>query len=125
MEPLTGFWLLRVGMFAGLAINLRGGAIRQIAASARDPSTLALVVGAEFVLFPIAILFILQATATGSVSVVATVIGTVPVWIFVLSTLLSTKYWNVMNEPLRRDTLILKAVAIALIVTGITGISLL
>jgi uncharacterized membrane protein len=125
LEPLTGFWLLRVGMFAGLAVNLRGGTIQQIVDSARSPSTLALVVGAEFVLFPLAILVILNATAIGSVSVVATVIGTVPVWIFVLSSLLSTRYWNVMNEPLRRETLLLKAAAITLIVLGITGISLL
>jgi drug/metabolite transporter (DMT)-like permease len=125
IEPLTGFWLLRVGMFVGLAVNLRGGTIQQIVDSARNPTTLALVVGAEFILFPLAILFILNATAIGSVSVVATVIGTVPVWIFVLSSLLSTRYWNVMNEPLRRDTLVLKSIAIALIVLGIIGISLL
>ena len=125
MEPLTAFWLLRVGMFAALAVNLRGDSIRQIAASARRPSTLIMVVGVEFIVFPVAMLLILNATAVGSVSVVATVIGTVPVWVFILSTLLSTKRWNVMNEPLRRDTLVLKAVAIALIVAGITGISLL
>ncbi|MBM3944178.1 MAG: DMT family transporter [SAR202 cluster bacterium] len=126
LEPLTGFWLLRFGMFIGLSVNLlTRGTVKGLVASARDPRTLGIVVLTEFVIFPAAVLLIVWATSVGPVSLVATVIGTVPVWLFVMSSLLSTKWWNVMHEPLRRETLAQKTVSIALIVAGITGIALL
>ena len=126
VPSLTGFWLMRLGMFVPLVlINWRPQVFAEMRASVRSPTTVGLLIVAEVIVFPAAILLFTRATSIGPVALVATMFGTVPVWIFALSTALSTPRWNLLNEPLRRETLILKAVAIALIVGGIGGITLL
>jgi drug/metabolite transporter (DMT)-like permease len=77
------------------------------------------------VLFPIAVAMFVRATDQGPVALVATLFGTVPVWVLIFSTALSTPRWNVLNEPLDRETLGLKVAAVALIVGGVAGIALL
>ena len=125
VPALTGFWLIRVGMFLPLAVNLRGSTLRNIVASARAPRVAGLILAAEFVVFPVAILMIVRATELGPIALIATIMGTVPVWVLLLSSLLSTRRWNVLNEPLQRGTLALKASAVLLIVAGVAGVTLL
>lgn len=126
MSSLSGFWLLRFGMFVPLVLpNLRPSVARQMAISARRPPAIGMVFIAEMALFPLAILMFVQATSLGPVALVSTLFGTVPVWVLIFSTALSTRRWNVLNEPLDRGTLGLKAVSIALVVGGVSGIALL
>ena len=126
VPSLTGFWLMRLGLFVPMVlVNWRPSVFRQMVASVRNPVTVGLLISAEVVVYPVALLLFTRATALGPVALVATMFGTVPVWIFALSSVLSTPRWNLLNEPLRRETLVLKAVAIAMIVGGIGGITLL
>ena len=80
---------------------------------------------AEIVLFPLAVAMFVRATDLGPVALVSTLFGTIPVWVLIFSTALSTPRWNVLNEPLDRETLAMKAFAVAMIVLGVSGIALL
>ncbi|MBM3947697.1 MAG: DMT family transporter [SAR202 cluster bacterium] len=122
---LTAFWLMRFGMFIALSINLRPQAIRGMVASTRQPMGFGLILVAEILLFPFSVFLMVRALSIGPVALVSTVMATVPVWVFVLSIALSTRRWNLLNEPLDKRTLALKGVGIALIVAGIAGVSLL
>lgn len=122
---LTAFWLMRFGMFISLSINLRPQAIRGILASTRQPLALGLVLFAELLLFPFSVFLMIRALSIGPVALVSTLLATVPVWVFILSTALSTRRWNLLNEPLDKKTLALKGMGTALIVAGIVGVSLL
>ena len=50
--------------------------------------------------------------------------GARPLFVLGLTVLLSTRFWNVLNEPLDRNTVVLKVVATALIVGGIVGLTM-
>jgi len=126
MSAMAGFWILRFGMFVPLVLpNLRPSTARHMAASVRRVPAMAMVFAAEMVMFPVAVLMFVRATDLGPVALVSTVFGTIPVWVLIFSTALSTPKWNVLNEPLDRETIALKAIAIALIVGGVAGIALL
>ena len=126
MSTSAGFWLLRFGMLVPLlAPNLRPGVVRQMAVTARSWPTMTMLFVAEIVLFPLAVAMFVRANALGPVALVSTLFGTIPVWVLIFGTALSTPKWNLLNEPLDRETLTLKVVAIGLIVGGVIGISLL
>jgi hypothetical protein len=61
----------------------------------------------------------------GPVSLVATAMSTRPLFVFVLSVLLSSRAWRLPDEPLDRETLPTKLVSAAMIVSGVSAISLL
>ncbi len=126
MSEPAGFWLMRFGMMVPLlAPNLRPAVVRQMAVTARLRTPMTMLFAVEIVLFPIAVAMFQSATAQGSVALVATLFGTIPVWVLIFATALSTPKWNVLNEPLDHETLGLKVVAIGLIVVGVAGIALL
>jgi drug/metabolite transporter (DMT)-like permease len=127
MSVSAGFWLLRFGLLVPLlAPNLRPVVVRQMAVTARRWTPMAMLFAIEIVLFPVAVAMFVQANAlASSVALVATLFGTIPVWVLIFATALSTPKWNVLNEPLDRDTLGLKVVAVGLIVGGVAGIALL
>ena len=126
MSVSAGFWLLRFGMLGPLLVpNLRPEVVRQMAVSVRSLPTMTMLFAVEIVLFPIAVAMFVRATDQGPVALVATLFGTIPVWVLIFSTALSTPRWNVLNEPLDRETLGLKVAAVALIVGGVAGIALL
>jgi transporter family protein len=122
---LTAFWLMRFGMFVALCINLRPQTIRGMIASTRQPVALGLILVAELLVFPFSVFLMVRALSIGPVALVSTVMATVPVWVFFFSTAMSTRRWNLLNEPLDKQTLALKGAGIALIVAGIAGVSLL
>ncbi len=126
MSVSAGFWLLRFGMLVPLlAPNLRPSVARQMAVSVRKWPPMAMFFAAEIVLFPLAVAMFVRATDLGPVALVSTLFGTIPVWVLIFSTALSTPRWNVLNEPLDRETLAMKAFAVAMIVLGVSGIALL
>jgi hypothetical protein len=55
---------------------------------------------------------------------VSAIASTPPVWIFVLGTLLSTRFLPILSETIDRKTLAVKGVAIAMTVIGTIGVVL-
>jgi drug/metabolite transporter (DMT)-like permease len=125
VEPMTAFWAMRMGCLVFVALNWRKETTRQMLASARKPVVVALALGAEAGVFPLGHILMLRAFDTGPVALVATLVSTVPVWVFLVSTLLSTSWLKLMDEPLQRRTLAVKLVAIAMVVGGVAVIALL
>ena len=125
MEPMTAFWAMRLGCFALVLANWRKETTGEIIASARKPVVLLLILGFEAGLMPLAHIFMLRAFATGPVALVSTLFSSVPIWVFLVSTLLSTSWFKVMDEPLQKRALALKVVAITMVVGGVALITLL
>lgn len=125
VEPMTGFWAMRIGCLPAVLLNWRKDTAREMIASARKPVVVALALGAEAGILPLGHILMLRAFDTGPVALVATLVSTVPVWVFLLSTLLSTSRFKLMDEPLQRRALAVKLVAIGMVVGGIAVIALL
>ena len=89
------------------------------------PRTLGLMFLTEGILGPLAALTFVYALSVGQVSLVSTVSAIRPLAILGFSLLLSTPWWNVLNEPLDRETIGLKVLATGLIVGGVVGLRLL
>ena len=73
---------------------------------------------AEGLIAPVAIYVMMLALSFGSAALVTTLLSTQPVFVFVISALLSTRYWNVMQEPLTGKAMGLKGASIAMVVGG-------
>ena len=73
---------------------------------------------AEGMIAPVAIYVMMLALSLGSAALVTTLLSTQPVFVLLISALLSTRYWNVMQEPLTRKALGLKGASIAMVVGG-------
>lgn len=125
MPPLSGFWLMRFGMFASMSLNLSPGTIRNMLVSTRSPKAMLLIGLTEMLIFPAAVLMMVFATDLGPVSLVSTINATVPAWVLLFSTLLSIGRWNLLNESLDRRTLTLKGIAVTLMLVGVLGVTLL
>ncbi len=91
----------------------------------RNWRTLTLMLTADFLIAPMASISLTRATELGTISLVAALAATRPVFVFVVSSVFSLKKINLLNEPLERDTLVLKVIALAMIVGGIATLSLL
>jgi len=85
----------------------------------RDTPTLSLMLLTEGLLAPAAILTLIMALAEGPVSLVSAVTASRPLLVFLLSMALSTPVWNILREPLDRQTLGLKAISIVFTVGGV------
>jgi|TARA_B100001971_G_scaffold86380_1_gene79851 drug/metabolite transporter (DMT)-like permease len=91
----------------------------------RNWRTLALILIADFLLAPVASISLTRATGLGAISLVAAVAATRPFFVFMVSTFFSIERIKLLNEPLERDTLALKVIALVMIVGGIATLSLL
>jgi uncharacterized membrane protein len=100
-------------------------AFRQLFVAMRDRKTLVMVVVSEFFLAPVGSLSLAGATSLGPVSLVSTLAATRPLFVFVITTVLSSSRLRVLEEPLERNTLALKAVSLVLIVGGTIVLTLL
>ena len=80
---------------------------------------------ADFVMAPVASISLTRATGLGAVSLVAALAATRPFFVFLVSSLFSIEKIKLLNEPLERDTVALKVIALAMIVGGIATLSLL
>jgi len=107
-----------------LAAGARPQGLRQARAVLGRAGSAGLILFTEGVLAPVAVYAMLLALSLGPVSLASTVMSSRPVFVLILSTLLSTRFWNVLDEPLTRDTLALKATSTAMVVGGVSVLSL-
>ena len=84
-----------------------------------------LMVLTEAVIAPFAALVTIWAIMLGPVSLAVTLMSSRPLFVFVLSAILSTKLLLMLDEPLDKPTLAIKGTSIALIVSGVVTISIL
>jgi len=91
----------------------------------RNWRTLTLMLSADFLMAPVASISLTRATELGAISLVAAMAATRPFFVFLVSSLFSIEKIKLLNEPLERDTIVLKVIALAMIVGGIATLSLL
>jgi drug/metabolite transporter (DMT)-like permease len=117
--------LRALGMGVGvLAFTWRPRHTKPLLAALRNRRTVGLMFLTEGIMGPTAALAFVYALSVGSVSLVATVAAIRPLAILALSLGLSTRWWNVLNEPMDKETIGLKVVATLLIVTGVIALRL-
>ena len=114
----TLFSIRQLGM-ALVFLILGRKAWREVPLVLRNRSTLGLMLVTEFFLAHIALIFTLLAIEGGPVSVVSTLAGTRPLFVFLYTILLSASWWRFVDEPLERNVLALKLGSIAMIVGGV------
>ncbi len=124
ITPQNAFWAQRFGAIMPIALNWRRDSMANFLSTVRRPGVAMLALGIEGGVLAGAHLIMLAAFNSGPVALVSTLVATIPVWVFAFSTVLSTRWWNVLHEPLRPETLAVKAVAILLIVGGVAGVTL-
>ena len=113
-----GFRALSMGLGV-LAITWRPRHTASVIAAMRNRRTASLMLLAEGIMGPIAALTFVYALSVGPVSLVSTVSAVRPLSVLAISIFLSTRYWNVLNEPLNQQTLGLKLLSTVLIVGGV------
>ena len=91
----------------------------------RNGRTMALMLIADYSIAPVASISLTRATEMGAISLVAALAATRPLFVFLVSSLFSIKKIQLLNEPLNRDTLVLKLISLTMIVSGITILALL
>ena len=91
----------------------------------RNWRTLTLMLTADFLMAPVALILLTRATELGAISLVAALAATRPFFVFLVSSLFSIEKMKLLNEPLDRDTLVPKVIALAMIVGGISALSML
>jgi uncharacterized membrane protein len=104
---------------AVLTVVLRPNQTSYLPIFLRDRSTLSLMLLAEGLIAPAAILTLIMALADGPVSLVSAITASRPILVFLLSIALSTPALNMLREPLDRQTLGVKAISIAFTVAGV------
>ncbi len=119
------FSMRNYGMGLVFIILWRPGAWRDLLASLRDWRTALLLLMAEFILAPFAVWLNVAAISLGPVSLVSTITGTRPLFVFLFSTLCSTRLFPLLDEPLAVDTLLVKLLAISMVLAGIVALTLL
>lgn len=109
-----------LGMGLGvLAFVWRPRHTQPLIAALRNKRTAGLMFMTEGVMGPTAAFIFVYALSVGSVSLVTTVAAIRPLAILALSLALSTRWWNVLHEPMDRETVGLKVIATLLIVGGV------
>lgn len=123
-------WSLYVLRGAGLgttclALMFRPSVLSDIRRALSDMETMAVFLASEGAAVFVGVTLSLWAIALGPVSLTVTLMSTRPLFVFVLSVLLSSSVWRLLNEPLDRKTLANKLLSTTMIVAGISAISLL
>ena len=114
-------------IFLGAVLLLPGlmpQGLRQVRVVLADPKAVGLILFAEALIAPVAMYAMLLALSLGSAALVTTLLSTRPVFVLLISALLSTRLWNLMNEPLTRDVLVLKSTSTAMVVGGAVALTL-
>lgn len=78
----------------------------------------------EVITAPLAIVAMVMALALGPVSLVSTILSIRPLFVLILSGLMSTRMLPFLNEPFTRETLPIKLISIGMIVGGVTVLTL-
>lgn len=117
--------LRALGMGVGvLAFTWRPRHMKPLIAALQNRRTAGLMFVSEGIMGPSAALIFVYALSVGSVSLVATVAAIRPLAILALSLGLSTPWWNVLHEPMDKETIGLKVIATLLIVGGVVALRL-
>ena len=124
---LTGMFPFRsMGLAtACVALSFRPSTVAETRAMFSRFASGGLMVMTEAVVAPFAALITVWAIMLGPVSLVVTLMSVRPLFVFVLSAMLSTRLLPLLGEPLDRATLTVKAISIAMIVAGVVTISIL
>lgn len=123
---LWNLWVVRnLGLTTGTMFALRPSFLREVRMLVSDRVGVGVFVLSEGFIVLIATLLTLWVFLLGPVSLAATLMSTRPFFVFILSVLLSTQAWRILNEPLDRDTLTQKFVSTAMIMGGISAIAVL
>ena len=117
----TLFSIRQLGM-AAVFLVLGRNAWREVPLVVRSRSALGLMLVTEFFLAHIALIFTLLAIEGGPVSVVSTLAGTRPLFVFLYTILLSASWWRFVDEPLDRSVLVVKLASIFMIVGGVAAL---
>ncbi len=102
-----------------MILSARPKAIAEARVAIRNLRVLGLTVMAEVIVAPFAGLLFTYALSQGPVSLISAVQGARPLIVLILTTVLSTKALNILDEPLDTRTIGTKLIAILLIVGGI------
>jgi len=94
--------------------------MRQLRAIFLTPKAIVLILATEAVIAPMAMYAMLLGLSLGPASLVATLFSTRPVFVLLITSLLSTRIWNLMNEPLDKQVLGLKIVSTSIVVLGVS-----
>ena len=129
LDDMT-FWNLFVVRSLGFTVvavllPLRPSVIRECRRVLTDRVAFGMIVLNEGVIAFGTMALMLWAISLGPVSLVATVISTRPLFVFVLSVVLSSGVWRLLDEPLEPHILVRKLASTTLIVGGVAGLSLL
>ena len=124
------FWNLFVVRSLGFCVvavllPLRPSVIRECRLVLRDRLAFGMIVLNEGGVALGTMVLMLWAISLGPVSLVATVMSTRPLFVFVLSVVLSSGVWRLLDEPLERNILTRKLVSTTMIVGGVASLSLL
>ncbi|MBI2171303.1 MAG: DMT family transporter [Chloroflexi bacterium] len=117
---LRSLLLGAVLLVPGLMREGRRGALQAVS----NPKGLLLIVANEAMLAPLGLVFMLVAFDRGPASLSSTIMSSRPIFVLLLSALLSLPFIRLLDEPLTREVLALKVVAIALVVGGVSALTL-
>lgn len=113
-----------IGMGIAMTIFLvRPSRMAEVRRALSNKKGMLLLAISEGIVAPCGALLVIIALSLGPVSLVSAATSVRPLLVLIMSSALSTSYWNVLNEPLDKDTLGLKAISTILIVLGLTGLA--
>ncbi len=105
-----------------LAFGLTGG--RRLLSAMREPRVLGMLLFGESLMPAVSILLSVYAYSLGPASLVAAVLATRPLFVFVATTVLSRVRWQLLDESLTPRALAVKGASILMIVVGVGALSL-
>ena len=120
LTPWEVFGLQELGMVPAFAVFGRPGNWRRLFHGLRSGPGLATFVIGEGLLPQLAIMLFIWSFSLGPVSLASAILATRPLFVFVVSALLSWRTFGMMQESLRPGALAAKGIAIVMIVGGTT-----
>ncbi len=125
----VAFWDVFIVRNLGIAlpffIYLSKDSIKGFYQSLKTPAGFLYIIGGELVWGGLTVLIALVAVNMGPISIISAILGTRPVFVFLYTSVLSTNKLHAMDEPITRDVLFSKGIAIAMVVAGVAALSLL
>ncbi|MBI4310528.1 MAG: EamA family transporter [Chloroflexi bacterium] len=104
--------------------GLTGEGRRQALRAASNLKGLGVIVFTEAILAPLGLYFMLTAFDQGPASLSSTIMSTRPIFTLLMSALLSLPFVRLLDEPLTRESLAVKAFSTVLVVGGVGALTL-
>ncbi len=121
--PVSDVYVLRnVGMATALLFFAKPKVVRDALRVLHNRNTAILITIVLFILAPASVVLTLLAVDQGPVSLVATITGTRPLFVFLFTAVLSISWIGFLDEPLQRRMILLKLCSITLIVMGLASL---